>query len=84
MCAKFLHAWWLVRNDLERAQGLAPRGRCCHHRKDLCPHKSYAAVEHEKMRALPMSSSSGSTTTTTGGKPETIVRLPDVLLDPES
>jgi len=42
VCAAFLHAWWMVRDDLEKAQGLPVYGRCCGASPSaICPHKSY-------------------------------------------
>jgi hypothetical protein len=55
ICAKFLHAWWLVRNDLERVQGISPVGRCCGSRSEFCPTRSYTSINIDRMKTLPMS-----------------------------
>lgn len=54
LCAKFLHAWWMVRQDLERAQSLPETPRCCDDRK-VCPHaRRYQDLAVASMLALPM------------------------------
>jgi len=54
-CAEHLHAWWMVRADLERANHLEPSGRCCRLRdSDVCQRRDYAHVPHERMALLPM------------------------------
>jgi len=70
VCAAFLHAWWMVRDDLEKAQGLPVYGRCCGASPSaICPHRTYKvrrrvlrtrltsrskAVQQDKLKALPM------------------------------
>lgn len=54
ICAKFLHAWWLVRNDLEMSHGLSTTGRCCHARSKYCPNSDYKSIQIDKMKELPM------------------------------
>lgn len=54
ICAKFLHAWWMVRNDMEIANGLQPTGRCCHARSKYCQSGGYHSINIDHMKALPM------------------------------
>jgi hypothetical protein len=55
ICAEFLHAWWMVRDDLERAQGLKVYGRCCGVSPSaICPNRRYKPVEQNMLASLPM------------------------------
>lgn len=57
LCMQFLHAWWLVRNDLEVKSGVLPRGRCCRDRA-MCKETAYQTIHLNGMKQLKMNGES--------------------------
>lgn len=57
ICSKFLHAWWMIREDLEKLQGvLEPAGRCCNDLKSpYCKTIKYEDLKLGEMKTLPVS-----------------------------